>query len=269
MDSRHYIIRGGVEGRKRLQKLSQVMWPTTLELLERARIAPGMHCLDFGCGSGDLTVEMARIVGPEGAVVGTDIDETKLELARDDARAQGLTNIRFRQADVVPDDEEASFDLVYGRFVLSHLPDPADALKRLGRALKPGGVIVVEDLDIHGHFSYPDCPALWRYVDLYSQAARRRGVDANIGPRLPGLLLDSDFAPVHMHVVQPAGLDSDIKLLIPLTVENIAASVMEDGLATSAEMDRIIAELYAFARDPHTVMSIPRVIQAWGRKAAA
>jgi hypothetical protein len=69
--------------------------------------------------------------------------------------------------------------------------------------------------------------------------------------------------------VQPAGLDSDIKLLIPLTVENIAASVMEDGLATSAEMDRIIADLYAFARDPHTVMSIPRVIQAWGRKAAA
>lgn len=262
----HYIIRGGVEGRERLRKLSRVMWPTTRDLFSRANVRPGMRCLDVGCGGGDLTCDLARLVGPTGSVVGTDVDETKLGLAREDARAQGLANIFFRSADVVPDDEVAAFDLVYARFVLSHLPDPGGALAKLRAALRPGGIIIVEDLEIRGHFSHPDCPALWRYVDLYTEAARRRGGDANIGPRLPGLLLAGGIAPVQMNVVQPAGLEVEIKRLVPLTVENIAESVLAEGLATSAEMDKIVDELNAFAGDPSTVMSIPRVVQVWGRK---
>jgi SAM-dependent methyltransferase len=266
MASEHYIIRGGVEGRERLRKLSRVMWPTTRDLFARANVSPGMRCLDVGCGGGDLSCDLARLVGPTGAVVGTDIDETKLRLAREEARAQGVANFLARSADIVPDDEVASFDLVYARFVLSHLPDPAGALAKLHRALRPGGVIIVEDIDARGHFCHPDCPAFWRYVALYTEAATRRGVDANIGPRLPGLLLDGGFAPVQMNVVQPAGLDSDTKLLIPLTVENIAESVLAEGLATTDEINRIVDELYAFARDPRTVMSLPRIVQAWGRK---
>lgn len=266
MVTNHYIIRGGVEGRERLRHLSRVLWPSTRDLLARVGIRPGMRCLDVGCGGGDVSRELARIVGPTGSVVGTDIDETKLELARNEAENQGVNNVVLRQADVVPDDEVAAFDLVYARLVLSHLPDPAGALARLHRSLRPGGVIVVEDLEIRGHFSHPACPALWRYVDLYTEAAERRGADANIGPRLPGLLLDGGFAPVDMHVVQPAGLEPEIKLLVPLTVENIVASVVAEGLATTAEMERIIAELEAFARDPRTVMAIPRIVQAWGHK---
>ncbi len=69
-----------------------------------------------------------------------------------------------------------------------------------------------------------------------------------------------------MKLVHPAALAGGIKLLTCVTLENIADTVREDGLATEEELRRTIDELYAFARDPHTVIGGPRVFQAWGRR---
>src|SRR5262249_10791451 len=69
-----YIIRGGQAGRERLRLLARVMWPTTRELFERVGVRPGMRCLDVGCGGGDLSLDLARLVGPRGSVVGIDLD---------------------------------------------------------------------------------------------------------------------------------------------------------------------------------------------------
>ena len=82
-----YIIRGGVSGRERLRILARVMRPSTLALLARVGVRPGMHCLDVGCGGGDVTADLARLVGGEGRVVGFDLDEVKLEIARAEASA--------------------------------------------------------------------------------------------------------------------------------------------------------------------------------------
>jgi ubiquinone/menaquinone biosynthesis C-methylase UbiE len=51
-----------------------------------------------GCGGGDVALELARLVGPEGEVVGIDLDEVKLALARDEARATGVENVEYRPA---------------------------------------------------------------------------------------------------------------------------------------------------------------------------
>ena len=58
------------------------MYSSTTTLFERLGIGDGMVCLDVGCGGGDVTLELARRVGPRGRVVGADIDETTLALAR-------------------------------------------------------------------------------------------------------------------------------------------------------------------------------------------
>ena len=63
MEQKHYIIRGGEERRARLRVLSRVMQPTTLSLLDRAGICPGMECLEVGCGSGDLAFDLSQMVG--------------------------------------------------------------------------------------------------------------------------------------------------------------------------------------------------------------
>ena len=126
---------------------------------------------------------------------------------------------------------------------------------------------MVEDIDFRGHFCEPPSAAFDRYVELYTAAARARGCDPNIGPRVPGLLLDAGLADVQMYVVQPAGLVGDVKQMAALTMEAIADSVLAAKLAERSEIDTVVDELYAYGRDPHTVLSVPRVVQAWGRRA--
>jgi len=65
-----YVIRGGKEGKERLKLISQVLLPTTAQLLHTVRLGQGMKCLDVGCGGGFVTLLMASIVGPQGKAVG-------------------------------------------------------------------------------------------------------------------------------------------------------------------------------------------------------
>jgi hypothetical protein len=61
-------------------------------------------------------------------------------------------------------------------------------------------------------------------------------------------------------------MSGESKLMAPLTMENIADSVLAEGLAFRAEVDRLVHDLYEFARDPDTVVSGPRVVQTWGHR---
>jgi SAM-dependent methyltransferase len=262
MQRNHYLIRGGVEGRERLKILASVMRPTTLSLFDRVGIEEGKTCLDVGCGGGDVTLDLAGLIGPKGKVVGSDIDETKLELARREAEEKGFGNVEYRLSNIVQ--SEAEFDVVYARFLLTHLSDPAGALAKIRRAARPGGVVIIEDIDLSGFFCHPYSAGFQRLVEFYTQAARRRGGDPNIGLRLPGLFLDAGFEQVQTNVAQPAGIDGDVKLLPAVTMENIANSVLADGAAERNEIDIVIAELYELARDARTFLSHPRVVQVWG-----
>jgi SAM-dependent methyltransferase len=260
----HYLIRGGVEGRERLRILARVMRPTTLSLFDRVGIEPGMACLDIGCGGGDVTLDLAGLIGPKGRIVGWDIDETKLELARREAEEKGFSNVEYRFSDLRQSEAASEFDVVYTRFLLTHLSDPAGAVARLRQAARPGGVVIIEDIDVGGMFCHPFSAAFQRLVEIYTQAAQRRGGDPDIGLRLPGLLLDAGFERVQVNVVQPAGIDGEVKLIVAVTMENIADSVVVDGIAGKNEVDRVIAKLYELARDKRSFVGHPRVVQAWG-----
>src|SRR2546427_1826530 len=164
------------------------MRPATLSLFHRAGVRLGMDCLDIGCGGGDVAFDLARFVTPGGRVVGMDIDGIKLKLAQREAREHHLGNVEFRLFDITERDVGAEFDFVYSRFVLTHLRGPAKAVARMYNATRPGGVVAVVDIDFRGYFCHPDCVPFRRYIELYTQAVERRGGDANLGPRLPGLL---------------------------------------------------------------------------------
>ncbi len=256
-----YVIRGGIEGRERLRLISRVLRPTTLDLLKRAGVKPGFSCLEIGCGGGDVARDIADIVGANGSVLATDIDEVQLEIAREESKA--FANLTFRCSDIMQEIPQGPFDLVHARFVLTHISDPAIALGRMRFALKPDGVLVIEDIDFRGHFAFPECPALDRYVALYTEIVRRRGGDANIGPRLPGLVQAAGFSGIRMNVVHPAGAEGEVKLMTPITMENIAGNVVAAGLTSETEAKEIVDALYAFARMPGTVSGVPRIFEVW------
>jgi SAM-dependent methyltransferase len=265
MTASHYVIRGGLKGRERLRVLARVMWPATGALLEPL-VRPYARCLDVGCGGGDVTVELARLAA-DGVAVGLDVDETKLALARGEALATGLGNVEFRTEDALaPPTSDEQFDIVYSRFLLSHLPDPARAVANMAARLAPGGMLVLEDIEASALFCHPECHAFERFKTLYGEVVRARGADPDIGPKLPVLLQHAGLSDVDMRVVQPAGIEGEVKLLSPITFEAIADAVVAEALESRDELDRLTDELWEFAGADSTVVSMPRVVQTWARR---
>jgi SAM-dependent methyltransferase len=260
-----YAIGGGIEGKERLKLISQVLLPTTWQLLNTVGLSKGMKCLDVGCGGGHITRLLASLVGAQGKVVGTDSDGEILALAQQDASAEHLNNVEFRQADAAIYKDEEKYDLVYARFLLTHLSEPEKCLDAMLRACRPDGVIVIEDIDFTGSFCYPYCAAYHRYTELYKQVIHRRGGDPNIGPKLPGMLGKTGVADVQVNVVQPTHISGDGKFIAAITMARIAESVVSEGLATEDEVEQVILGLNEAATDSETLMSLPRIFQVWGR----
>ena len=262
-----YAIRGGKEGKERLDLLARVLLPTTMQLLDRVGLIRGMKCLDVGCGGGHVTILMAGIVGPEGRVIGTDADAEILALAREDAEAAKVTNIAFQQLDACACLWHEEFDVAYARFLLSHLNEPENCLAAMVEACPPGGTIVIEDTDFAGSFCYPTCAAYERYKELYQELLQRRGGDSNIGPKLPAMLRRAGIQGVELNVIQPAHIHGEGKLMAPITMSRISDALTAEGLATEDEVQQILTELNHVAADSETVISLPRIFQVWGKRA--
>jgi ubiquinone/menaquinone biosynthesis C-methylase UbiE len=262
-----YALRGGRHGARRLDLLAQVMGPSTEALLDAAGVGPGMTAVDVGCGAGHVSRALAERVGPDGHVLGLDFDPVKLDTARRQARRTGLENVEHRVLDVTTWLEPDSYDVVYGRFIVSHLADRQTLVNRMVAALRLHGLLVLEDIDFTGAFCQPANPAYTRYCELYTRVVARKGGDANAGMDLYRMCLAAGLAEAHVSLVQPTyGGSSAEKELSLSTMVNIADSVVLEEVASREECDRVIEELTEYTRDPHTVVACPRVFQVWGKK---
>ena len=260
-------MRGGRAGAERLRLLNRVKWPTTQPLLVAAGLRAGMSCLDVGCGGGDVTLKMAATVGAEGRVSGVDRDREILRLAESEADRQGFS-ATFRRQEAEDLNEESAYDLVFSRYLLSHLPRPQRAVEGMVRALRPGGRLVLEDVYFPGHVCYPVNPAFARYVEIYQAVARtKEGGDAAIGPRLLELALEAGLVEARVGLVVPTFRDGEGKRVAQVTMEHIREAAVGAGLVADREVDDIVAELGRFAEDGRTLMSMAPTFQVWGRKA--
>jgi ubiquinone/menaquinone biosynthesis C-methylase UbiE len=108
-------------------------------LVADARLRFGMRVLDLGSGTGYPALLGAQTVGPNGGVIGLDLAEQMLAVARRKATALGLANVTFRTSDVtaLPFDAN-SFDAVTSRFCLMFLPEIPKTAAEIARVLKPG-----------------------------------------------------------------------------------------------------------------------------------
>ena len=109
-------------------------------LVADARLRAGMHTLDLGSGTGYPALLGARTIGPNGSMIGLDLAEQMLAVARRKATALGLVNVTFRTGDatVLPFEAD-SFEAVTSRFCLMFLPEISKAAAEIARVLKPGG----------------------------------------------------------------------------------------------------------------------------------
>ena len=125
----------------RYRELSALYDAQTIRHLEERGVDQGWSCLEVGGGGGSIASWLCERVGDLGRVLATDIDPhflhtlsfPNLEVRRHDIRTEGLP--------------ENQFDLAHARLVLMHLPERELALRRMLKALRPGGFVVIEEID--------------------------------------------------------------------------------------------------------------------------
>ncbi|HET7447040.1 MAG TPA: class I SAM-dependent methyltransferase [Methyloceanibacter sp.] len=113
-----YILGHSPHELRRLILQAEILRPITERLLKEAGIKLGMRVLDLGCGTGDVAMLAAELVGPKGDVVGIDRSDEAICLARDRASRAGYGNIEFRSGAAEVFADFATFDLAVGRYVL-------------------------------------------------------------------------------------------------------------------------------------------------------
>src|SRR5262245_14216312 len=127
--------------RERLTLLETVWDPWTIRHLEMVGVGPGWRCLEVAGGGGSIAAWLSGRVGPSGRVLATDLQPHLIE-------ALGVPNLEVQRHDILSDAlPEAAFDVVHTRALLTFLPEPAHAIRKMVAALKPGGTLLIEEGD--------------------------------------------------------------------------------------------------------------------------
>jgi arsenite methyltransferase len=224
--------------------------------LGHAGILEGSRVLEIGCGTGVVTRDLARLVGPAGRVVGIDPSEALLQTAQRLAEAAGLASrIELRLGDVRELDlPPQSFDHVVACMVFMHLGDLREAVRQVHRVLRPGGGLVVFEQDLESiAVDHPD-RALTRII--LQHAAEHYVLSADAARRLPGLISAAGFQDLEVLTFLQAERHEDgllHGLLLRLADLAVAQGRIrpESGRAWAQTLEAKAAEGTFFASLPH------------------
>jgi ubiquinone/menaquinone biosynthesis C-methylase UbiE len=196
----------------------------------------GLSVLDVGSGTGDDARELAVLVAPGGSVVGVDRSSEMVAEARRRADGSGLP-IKFVEGDAQAlDFSDASFDRSRAERVLIHVPDPAAAVREMARVTRPGGLVVVSDLDGETIFLNSSNRQLTR--DLV------RGLTDDfasgwVGRRLPRYFIEAGLVDVHC----VASVIQNSVAFMRMVFAGRLKMMVDAGQATSEDVADFWAEL--------------------------
>jgi ubiquinone/menaquinone biosynthesis C-methylase UbiE len=109
------------------------------ELLRRRAYSAGSRVLDIGCGFGDTTQKISRLVGPSGSAIGVDCASNFIALCEREAADARIPNASYFVADVQGDDLRGPYDQIFSRFGTMFFTQPVAAFRNIRQALRPGG----------------------------------------------------------------------------------------------------------------------------------
>jgi len=214
----------------------------------------------------------AELVGPAGHVVGADRAPSAVAQARERAKAESVTNVRFVEGDPSEMPFDRLFDAVVGRYVLMYQQDPAATLRALATRLKTGGLIVFHELDWGGARSSPPAPTYDQCCRWVIDALRCGGADPYMGTKLYSVFVHAALLPPVMHLEAPIGGPADpsgrvADLLQTIFPRSLVTTLEQFGVAKTSEIDvdSLSGRIYEEVTKLGSVIVGRSEIGAWSR----
>jgi 2-polyprenyl-3-methyl-5-hydroxy-6-metoxy-1,4-benzoquinol methylase len=251
--------------RARLSGLSAQFDTVTVRHLTALGVAPGWHCLEIGAGGGSIARRLAETVGPDGRVVATDLDTRFLT----DLPA----NVEVKRHDLVADPLPAdTYDLIHARAVLEHIPARRAVIAGLVPALKPGGLLVLEDVvfgeslrSANERVFAPHAKVALHLRTLMAVAAgfRAIGADSEFGLELPDALEAAGLRDVDAELTaRIVRGGSPQAAFYELSLRELGDRLVGAGLLTADDVTESLASLV----DPASRWLSLGLVTAWGRR---
>jgi ubiquinone/menaquinone biosynthesis C-methylase UbiE len=260
----YYLLAGQASELDRLQLQSRVWEPAGRRLLDKIGEGRGARVLDVGCGVMGWLRLLSEWVGPDGEVVGTDVDDAMLSAADQFVTAEDLRNVALVKDDLFESDlEPASFDLVHARFVIAPLGRGQEQMATYLRLVRPGGTVVLEDPDFGSlHFNPPPTPAQEELITLLEEAFRQSGGDINAGR-------------TNLELFRSFGIEANIGaevmalppghpyLRLPLQFSTALTPRLR-SVVNAEELERLQKEAEAELQEPGRWGTTFTLLQSWG-----
>lgn len=261
-----YMMEDPSEGRRLAAKVDAESWVKTYVLPILNVQSP--HILDIGCGSGALTLAMARMI-PDSNVIGLDGSEERLEEAKGSATEQGISNIQFFHSDAQNFVfEDNSFDLVCSRFLFEYLKEPQSTASEMMRVCRPGGKVFIQDIDYQYGGFYPEDDFPDGVFEVLNLLKEKQIFNPNIGRALYTLLHRSGLKKISASV---EGYDVVAGEITPESLSllswqmKILQPVLEEVLGSKEEAELIKGALIKYLQREDT-FSFSLLVSVVGEK---
>lgn len=240
-------------------------------LLTDAGLAAGMAVLDVGSGHGNLAAMLAPIVGPTGSILGIDHDVAVLPIARKKMHELGYVHVNFSEADLTQPLPEniGAFDAVVGRRVLMYLPDPAATLRALAALLKPGGLLIFQEIDASLRQPNSAMPLHEKMFDWTWRTVVSEGADPAIGLKLGAMVSAAGVAVEDVRAevnIQTPDQDYPTETIVRMMVDRMAKAGVASRAEILAEADGLDARLLQERRSGWKTFAGETLFGIWGRK---
>jgi ubiquinone/menaquinone biosynthesis C-methylase UbiE len=269
-----YLLGSSNEEVERLLAQTLVYEREARWLFDDVEPIPGGRALDLGCGVLGVLPFLADLVGSErtaGTVVGVDADPTMLQHARQECTVRGIDGVDLIEADAADTGLPAeSFDVVHIRLLLVNVANPAEILREAVRLLRPGGLLLIQEFDLHNWRCEPPNPVFTELYRLLVAVWQHRGFDPFIGRRAPGLLAGFGLCGIgaHGHSGIDGHADPYRRLLVDVA-RRVAPHLVTLGMCEPDRLDALITAADSLLADPANVVIRPLLVQTWATRPSA
>jgi ubiquinone/menaquinone biosynthesis C-methylase UbiE len=261
-----YSLSVGKSDLERMTILGDIYMPYCRNFLLENGLKEGLTVTDIGCGPGNVSLWLSEQVGVTGEVLSIDNSGAQLAILDEQILKRDIQNITTLKTDIYDLDKiEERFDLVFCRFTLVHLSQPLIAIQKMRSLLKPGGCLIIAELDNATWFSYPENEALQKDIALLCETGKQKEIDLCIGPKLYGYLQQTNFNSVHVKIAQPV-LNKEYRDYLILKCMAWRDTYLQLDLISSSEFQTMLHHLYDLVHNEQYLLAGAKMYLTTGIK---